>query len=518
MMELFVIKIRGKAWTNIMEQSTQNRPDLISKIIGFFCIALFAVIILSKCIYLFDLVPNLIAVVGSVFIVTLCVVVIIKYDYIISKINIFFTRINGIGYGKLIIFIAIISLITKFIAVMAFHINSIDDHSDINVYVTTSKELADYGMVKQYANYCNSFSHMFWYAVFLTPVTKLFGISQLAYSIYLSITLTLVCALVFDTMSFLYSKAIAFSVAFLFCILPSQILLPQYVTHEIASMFFLFIGIWLYFKISKQVKKRYLKIIAIVGSFVSFFLCSQMNSIGLIAMIALTIILIIELIRCLSKRTIMSFAIKIVSLLLIFIIGSVIFNAFQINHSKITREKNNKVLWTLYVGSNYEHNGEWFPDKKWDDYPENYSNDEIDDYHMALISQQYKELISSPQKLLSLIKHKITVIWGNFSYSIGYTNETIPNESISKFYNQYLFKPLTFIEYLVLLLLAVFGLASLIRNKSAKKEYLIVFTQLYLLGTTSLLLLTECRNKYTISLIPIFLIICIASSSNFEKS
>ena len=104
MMELFVIKIRGKAWTNIMEQSTQNRPDLISKIIGFFCIALFAVIILSKCIYLFDLVPNLIAVVGSVFIVTLCVVVIIKYDYIISKINIFFTRINGIGYGKLIIF------------------------------------------------------------------------------------------------------------------------------------------------------------------------------------------------------------------------------------------------------------------------------------------------------------------------------------------------------------------------------------------------------------------------------
>ena len=117
-----------------------------------------------------------------------------------------------------------------------------------------------------------------------------------------------------------------------------------------------------------------------------------------------------------------------------------------------------------------------------------------------------------------MIKHKITVIWGNFSYSIEYTNETIPNESISKFYNQYLFKPLTFIEYLVLLLLAVFGLASLIRNKSAKKEYLIVFTQLYLLGTTSLLLLTECRNKYTISLIPIFLIICIASSSNFEKS
>ena len=144
-------------------------------------------------------------------------------------------------------------MITKFIAVMAFHINSIDDHSDINVYVTTSKELADYGMVKQYANYCNSFSHMFWYAVFLTPVTRLFGISQLAYSIYLSITLTLVCALVFDTMSFLYSKAIAFSVAFLFCILPSQILLPQYVTHEIASMFFLFIGIWLYFKIDVSI-------------------------------------------------------------------------------------------------------------------------------------------------------------------------------------------------------------------------------------------------------------------------
>lgn len=502
----------------MMKQSTLNRSDIISKIIGFFFIALFAVIIFSKCIYLFGLVPNIIAVASSVFIVTFCVVVIIKHDYIISKINKRFMHINGIGYGKLIIFITIISLITKLIAVMIFHINSIDDHSDINVYVTTSKELSDYGIVKQYANYCNSYSHMFWYAVFLTPVTKVFGINQLAYSIYLSIILTLVCMLVFDTLSFLYSKAIAFFSCFLYCILPSQILLPQYVTHEIASMFFLFIGIWLYFKISKQSKKRYLKIIAIIGSFVSFFLCSQVNSIGLIALIALTIIFIIELIRCFSKQTIIFFAIKIISLLLIFIIGSVLFSAFQINHSKITGEKNNKVLWTLYVGSNYEHNGEWFQDVKWDDYPDNYSIDEIDDYHKELISHQYKELVSSPQKLLSLLKHKITVIWGNFSYSVGYTNETVPNEVLSKFYNRYLFKPLTFIEYLILLLLAVIGLASLIRNKSANRDYFFIFTQLYLLGTTLLLLLTECRNKYTISLIPIFLIICITSISNPKES
>ena len=419
-----------------------------------------------------------------------------------------------LSYSKMLIILISISLITKILAIFIFQINSINDHSDIAVYVDTSKDLVELGYAQQHANYCYAFSHMYWFAVFLTPITAVFGVSQIAYSMYLSVILTLVAVLLFDLITFISNKNNAFYIILLYLILPSQILLPQYVTHETASLLFLSLYMWLYFKMYKKAKTRIKKIVIVALSLISVFISSALNSLGLIAIIATFIIFLVEYIRSKDKTTIFIAIVKSVGLILVFTLGTALLGEIQLQNSQLdsNRIPNNKVLWTLYVGSNYESKGEWFLDDKWDDYPQSYDSEAIDNYHKDLILAHYKELITPPTKILDHIKNKFVTIWGDFSYPIGYSNETISNESVRQIYNRLLFKPFTLLNYVLLLLAAVFGLYKLLKNRMKNNSLFLVFCELYLLGSTALLLITECRNKYIISIIPVFIIVSLMNT------
>lgn len=151
--------------------------------------------------------------------------------------------------------------------------------------------------------------------------------------------------------------------------------------------------------------------------------------------------------------------------------------------------------------------GGWFSDEKWEKYPESYDSKEIDDYHKDLIYSHYQDLLNPPTKLINHLKNKLVTIWGDFSYSIGFSNETITNDSVRQVYNRYLFKPLSLLNYIVMFAIAVLGLTGLIKARKKNKPLLLVFCELYVLGTTALLLITECSNKYTISMVPFFMIV-----------
>ena len=473
---------------------------------------------MSKLIFIFRLVPFVVGLIACFALFALCAFAIIKRKQIIRIITSFLNRIDDISYKKLLFFIALLSLLTKALAVFVFQINSIDDHSDINVYVTTSKELSENMLAETYADYCMTFSHMFWFAMFLSPITKIFGISQIAYSLFFVLVNTIVCVLLFDLFAFVFNKQKSFIAVMLYILLPSQILLPQYITHENASLFFLTISLWLYFKQYRGASGKAKMIVFFALSIVALSHCNAINSLGIVAFIALFIIFFIETVREKTKKAVLKMLAKGISLTLVFLLGTLMMNSFQASHSKLNYEpNNNKMLWTLYVGSNYESQGEWFDDKKWDDYPSGYTLNQINDYRKGLISEHYAELFHNPVKLIDLVKNKMVNMWGTFGYSTGYTNETIPNTTIGGFYNKILFKPLSFIDYGVLLILAFLGCYKEWKYRKRKKDLLFVFGELFLLGSTLLLLITECRNKYTIMLIPLFIMICVVLQQS-EKS
>lgn len=502
---------------------TDRQTDLLTKIIGLFTIALFAIILFSKCFYLFDILPVPIAVAGCIAVLLLIILALKFNRVIINAFHTILSKLESLSYSKMLIIIMCLSLVTKIVSIIVLRINSIDDHSDIDVYVTTSQDLVELGYAQHHANYCYSFSHMYWFAVFLTPITALFGVSQIAYSFYMAIVLTIVAVVLFDLVAYASNKECAFICVLLLLLLPSQILLPQYITHEIASLLFLSLFLWFYYKKYQQAESKMKKGLFLVLSLLSLFFCSALNSLGLVAIIAAFIIFIIEWIRKRNKQAIISTIVKSSALILVFLLGTFLLGEFQVNHSKLDSQKipNNKVLWTLYVGSNYESKGEWFQDEKWDDYPESYDSQQIDTYHKELILDHYKDLLNPPTKLINHIKNKCVTIWGDFVYPVGYSNETISNEGIRQIYNRYLFKPLSLLNYFLLLSIAVLGLVGVIKRRKTNKSPYFVFCELYLLGTTALLLITECRNKYTISIVPIFIIVSFMINNNersIEKS
>lgn len=123
-------------------------------------------------------------------------------------------------------------------------------------------------------------------------------------------------------------------------------------------------------------------------------------------------------------------------------------------------------------------------------------------------------MFSKPQNLINLIKTKIISIWGNFDYSLTLANDYILSINTKTFYNTILFKPLIFINYLILLVLSIFCFISLIKQRNDRKSIFCVFAELYLLGSTALLMLTETSNKYTIAMLPFFLLACVILIKN----
>lgn len=492
-----------------------DRQDIISRIITAFFILLLFMILSIKINYIFEIVPVLIAVLGSLVLIFALLFLYKFYDAIMNKICSALAFVKRISYIKMLIILVFVSLFTKLVCIFVFRIDSINSHPDINVYITTSKELARNGFASKYGGYCYSYSHMFWFSVFLLPITKVFGDSQIAFSIYLSVINTISVFLFFDVVTKVFSKDRAFVILIAFVLLPSQILLPQYITHENALLFFLSITVWLYFKVIPSIQNSFIKKCIYVLFILNLFFCYMVNGLGLVIFLAFFILFIIELLRKKTKRYLLVTSVKCISIIGILILGSIITNYIQLSHTQLEQNyvRGNKVLWTLYVGSNSNTKGAWSIEdcNNWDNLPEETDELAIDNYRKELLIDRYVDLISHPKNLILLFKDKFSIMWSDFTYSITFANETIPNKEIKHIYNQYLFKLLTLLNYFVLFVVSAFGLQSIIINRRKKTNTFFIFLELFLLGSTALLMLTELSNKYTISLQLVFFIVSLCA-------
>lgn len=495
----------------------------MGKVESFFryCFVIFSILVVGiKCMYLFNILPTMFAAAGAAGILLLCILAFLFWQRLYDGIANRMKGIERLSYGKMLIIIAAISLITKLLAIAVFHVESLNDGSDIDVYVGAAYELGTTGIATSHAGYLTSFSHMFWFGAFLSPIAGAFGISQTAFSIYLTIVLTISSLLLFAAFAEQVGKNKAFVVFVIFNILPGTILLPQYITHEIALLFFESIAIWIYFRCLPKCKNSVGRIILYLLFVMALLVASLMNTAGLVMCIAFAILFFVQFLKKFGARTFGLFAAKILVLIFVIIIGSTIAAGVQRNHCDVPEDYilSDKVLWTMYVGGSVAHDGEWNSDdsKEFNSYDNDLSYDEIQQFRKDKVIERYRELFNNPSDLGHLIKQKLITVWGVFGYSILYTNENIPDPHLQEIYNSLLDRPLLLLEYVATLLASIICLVEVIRHRKKASDYALLI-QLYLMGTTAMLMLTECRNKYAIAIQPFFWMACFVLSRKKES-
>ena len=273
---------------------------VLGKAINIIFLIFLAYVLIAKCAYLFNLLPSFFAVGGAVIIFLFIVVIYMKWQSLKTQQDLLLEKLKPVSYKKMLLIILLCAVVTKVILTNILQITSIASHKDIQVYVETAKELAVNGVVRKYADYCFTYSHMFWYALFLTPIVKIFGEAQSVMSLYMAAVSTITLLLVFDMISYKVSKESAFVISLILCFLPSQLLLNQYITHEHALLFFLTIAVWLYFRILPDAQNVSLKILYAPLFVLSLFCAYLVNTAGLVMILSFMILFLVEIFNSFS--------------------------------------------------------------------------------------------------------------------------------------------------------------------------------------------------------------------------
>ena len=199
-------------------------------------------------------------------------------------------------------------------------------------------------------------------------------------------------------------------------------------------------------------------------------LAVETNTAGLVFLIALEMVLIISAIEGKRRELWRTNGIILALLLLIVSAGMKAFDSYQLAHSEMKSEYVNgeKVLWTLFVGSNVKTQGKWSQEDVviYDSWEENSDFDEIHEYRVRLVTERYDYLLDHPDEMFTLVQAKLKSIWAVFSYSISFTNETITNEVVAKYYQQFISRLFLLIEYGVSLVAVWWCLYDNIKHRS----------------------------------------------------
>lgn len=435
-------------------------------------------------------------------------IVLRKHTNIINGIEKTLSTLSNLSVVKLSIIVFLVSFITKLAFGIILHVDSSTMNTDIKVYQVVAQEIADYGRVTSYADYCNSFPHILWFGLILSPIVKVFGSSPLFFCIYLDLLLSFSCVCLFNVFKRL-SKIKSFIAIIVYSLLPSTVVLPQFVTHEIALLFFLSIGLWLFFGSVAQTNSRN-KIILFSTSAIVISISSQINAIGLIAIVSV-------LIYCLffnKDEKLFVRIIKCIAIVMTFLLVSSSMNMGKVqllDSQKLSSLKVNGIEWTLYIGANTEKHGGFSDEdlERWGYNSEDsntfeekgLSDDQVTEIRHNLLFQRYSELIKNPKGLLANILVKSLRIWAYCNYPLSELTAKYNN-----LYSEWIKPLLSAFELYLSLICLVLALTSMRKTNLLKRgEY--QFSILFLIGSTIMFLVTECTSKYTISMQPFFWII-----------
>ena len=487
---------------------TLRSKSFHEQIVGCLSVLLFSVVLIIKLIAQF--IYGITLPITFIFIISLvCFYIVLrKHTNIINGIEKTLSPLSNLSVVKLSIIVFLVSFITKLAFGIILHVDSSIMNTDIKVYQVVAQEIADYGRVTSYADYCNSFPHILWFGLILSPIVRVFGSSPLGFCIYLDLLLSFSCVCLFNVFKRL-SKIKSFIAIIVYSLLPSTVVLPQFVTHEIALLFFLSIGLWLFFGSVAQTNSRN-KIILFSTSAIVISISSQINAIGLIAIVSV-------LIYCLffnKDEKLFVRIIKCIAIVMTFLLVSSSMNMGKVqllDSQKLSSLKVNGIEWTLYIGANTEKHGGFSDEdlERWGYNSEDsntfeekgLSDDQVTEIRHNLLFQRYSELIKNPKGLLANILVKSLRIWAYCNYPLSELTAKYNN-----LYSEWIKPLLSAFELYLSLICLVLALTSMRKTNLLKRgEY--QFSILFLIGSTIMFLVTECTSKYTISMQPFFWII-----------
>ncbi|MCQ2514354.1 MAG: glycosyltransferase family 39 protein [Ruminococcus sp.] len=416
---------------------------------------------------------------------------------------------------KLSLIVFIISLLSKLVITFILNFNCLDNSIDMDWYVNWSCEVAQNGHTISPSEVLLEFPHVFWYAVFLLPITIFFGHSHIVISVYLAVIISISIALLYNTVAHIFNKNIIFVVAVLILLNPSQLLLNQVITHEIAFLFFMSLSIWLYFRILPKCDSTLKKSLVFLIFSIFVFFSLKVNSTGYVLYIAYIICFILQKDKYSVIKNVALKGSRIVCLILVLIIGTSIFNVVLDNLTEC-KNKNvgNAVFWTLYVGSNADTVAGWSLEDAHtlNAYPDDFTQQQINDYQKNLVKDRYSDLIKNKHKLFKLILGKFFNMWRSFDYPILMCRDDYAKKSdsyIDLFFILALFQSLIYLLTTIFFLFTNFKNRFKMLNLNPKNNLTFTFMQLVVIGFTMLLMFTEIINKYVIAIQPLFFIICI---------
>ena len=226
---------------------------------------------------------------------------------------------------------------------------------------------------------------------------------------------------------------------------------------------------------------------------------SMVNATGLVAICAYILLCILNLSDSGGYYSI----IRIICILVVYALCTSFCKSFQLSHSNLTKNYRdpNKVCWTLYEGSNYETKGSWSKsdrDTYYFTYPKGTEQITLDEFHMTLLQNRYKELLSSPSQIVQILRAKIIRMWGCFDYPFPFVSLWGTSEFAKSPILYAILKVVPIVESFVFLILL--ALLLIYQRVLDKRHGLFFFVVWFLAGVTILLAMTECNNKYTIAL------------------
>ncbi len=440
------------------------------------CIALF---------FLFSFVSNLFAyasvfegilkyVVVAVLFVAVALTVFIFKERIRKIINVMTEKLSLLSFRQMFFILMAIAIVLKAFYYAFFFFDSTAFGQDITIYAQIADKIAEGGI--------RSVKNQIYYLVGMGVHLSIFKKISIPYHLAIFFVFLLATMIDFYSFSKHIGKEKSFILILLYLLMPSTSMLTFCITHELYvylyfSLIFLFLNMFLERDDMKGL------IIDAVLLIVFISLNQTVSPMGKIWFILLVLLVLLSNLD-LKKRGLLALV-----LVISFLCSDVLTTRLETNF--ISQGNNYE---QLLIGSDLESMGRHTDGKGrkaarkyWESRGVSLTLDNIMEGQRLALIEQYKYLITHPDKLLKLLSYKFFVAWSGDFYSLEYAHNM---GSI----NDIVYSVMLVIGSLIWLFTVT---AAIVYHKKDERPISVYNYEIILLGVAAVLLITEIMNKYS---------------------
>lgn len=435
-----------------------------------------------------------------------------------------------ISVRKMCLILFFLIAVTKIFFVFLFD-NDPSKHPDMGTYYSMAVDLANHGKIVKYFTSAFLFPYEPIYALFLSPVIKLFGDDPKFLLSFLSILFAVSCVLIFDIIRICVGKNKAFIGVLLFNILPVGLFQTQLLTHENALFSFYIFSLWLFLKSINEKYHIIQRIIFLAVSALLLSFGSNINAGGYIVFISLFIYSIIKLLSdtFTLKKTLIFLVALVYCALCIFTVSDLCSTFTQTHVDKDPKtlselkSKSDKYImygWLLYIGSNVDTPGMWNGEdaetyyKFYDISPK----EKAKDYQIDLVKNRIKVFVQKPWLIPGHFYKKLSRLWSGVFLPFVYEQGNSISDFVLRGFHGIFNKSFNLIGSLVNIM--IYSIIILSFKKSRLKNTKALITPLLQfkmmpIGLTMSLILFEVMPKYVSHMSIIMFVIAVFSYSSY---